>query len=796
MSGDPGARNTVAAGRWTAASFLLHGRYCERNVIADALARLRVETDSRLALLIPYRGDRVFHTLLLLSDVDGRRGARRQETLLDGSTWRPPPGDPLEAYSDGRIGQDALLGMLRTHPPFERIAGVLRGDTRVLSRSSEPLTSSVASPIPAAILVILVAPGKQPADADIEASLDELLVMVNGSAAAVVHGNLKAEQNVDAALDGRKVRPSSDDTRILVDLSRSGLDLFAGELLQEALRLTNSRLGNVYMAARDGEHLKLIAQRRNAKPRKRISIQDQDSVVSWVYRRRRPMVINDLADFRRVHPRRDPLNVAGDYGTPERELAVPIVQHSFSEGSHRVIGVVNVEKLTGGDDADADQVYSYRDVSVLRSVAHRIALRRASRTVDQASATLASLMQKSNSAREWREEELGQGNFDDRLPSDALAARQVILEALGGVYRLTQSYSATVRLLSPDRRWLVRFAAYPPERMDDPNVAIKVDDRRSVTAWVARHGSICDLQHVHDKAERRGFEGLENWIDTERGTKSELGIPIIVGGRVVGVLNLESRFPKGYLGSLGIAVAVGEQVGLAIQYARRFHEQAVISMGSATTANVHELGKLVDRLVDLAEEHDDETAEQLRAIAQGVTECSESGTELSERSPAGLGELVDQVLDDLEMNSYFEVYGAPPLSPTYVGSDALALRCALTALIENAYGNSPSEDRGCVIAWRPTTVGDKEYVTLLIANRIRLDPDPADLRDLFRKPLRRGSRRVRLGAFTAGALVRSLGGDVFVEHSSPPYFITGIDLPADADQSGTAEKRRAEGDGI
>jgi GAF domain-containing protein len=790
MRGEFGAGDAVAVRRWTAANFLLHGRYCERDVIAETLTRLRLETDSRAALLIPYRGQTLFHTLLLFSDANHSRGARRQEKLLDGERWRQPRGDPFRAYSEGLIDQEDLLRVLRKLPPFERIAGVLRGDIQVLSRSSEPLTTSIATPVPASIHVVLVAPKKQRAIAETEAALDDLLVMVNGSAAVVVHGNLEAEQNVDAALDRRDRKATADQDPALVDLSRTSLNRFAGELLQEALELTNSRLGNVYMAARDGEHLKLTAHRRNARPRKRIRIMDQDSVVSWVYRRKRPMVINNIPDFQRVHPQRQPLNVAGAYGTPQRELAVPIIQHTFSEGTDRVIGVVNVEKLSGGDEDDIDQVYSYRDVTVLRSVAHRVALRRASLMVDQASATLAGLMKKNTSAKEWREEEIDHSQFDARIPADAIAASQVVTEALGGVYRLTQSYSATVRLLSPDRRWLLRFAAYPPERMNDPRGAIKVDDRTSVTAWVARAGAICDLQHVHDKVERRKFKGLENWVNTGRGTKSELGVPIIVGGRVVGVLNLESRFHKGYAGSLGIAVAVGEQVGLAIQYARRFHEQTVISMSSATTANVHELGKLVDRLLTIAKDHEVETATQLRAIADAIADCSESGAALPERPPVKVSELVGQVLSDLELSAYFGIHNEPPVDLVYTGADALALRCALTALIENAYGNSPSEDRGCLIAWRSSSIGEKQYVTVLIANRIRLHPDAGDLRDLFRRPLRRDHSRVRLGAFTAGALVRSLGGDVFVQHGAPPYFIVGVDLPVEANGFGSEREEK------
>jgi hypothetical protein len=115
----------------------------------------------------------------------------------------------------------------------------------------------------------------------------------------------------------------------------------------------------------------------------------------------------------------------------------------------------------------------------------------------------------------------------------------------------------------------------------------------------------------------------------------------------------------------------------------------------------------------------------------------------------------------------------------YTGADALTVRGALLALIDNANRKS-DDDPECGIAWRTSAIGGKEYGTLLIANRIGVDLHPDDLRNLFRRPLRRQhSSRVKLGAFTAGALIRSLGGDVFIEYSKRPYFIVGVDFPTD-----------------
>src|SRR3954452_215737 len=80
---------------WTAADFLLDGRYCEREVIARAVSRLRSATDSRVALLVAYRDSTLFHTLLLIADEDEERGRDYQAKLLSGDRWRQPESIPL-----------------------------------------------------------------------------------------------------------------------------------------------------------------------------------------------------------------------------------------------------------------------------------------------------------------------------------------------------------------------------------------------------------------------------------------------------------------------------------------------------------------------------------------------------------------------------------------------------------------------------------------------------------------------------------------------------------------------------
>lgn len=742
-------------------------------MIAGTLEQLRSEMNARVALLVAHRGRLLFHSLLLLVHRNPKLGQKWQTTLLAGARWKRQKRTPLESYVAGELDDAELVRALRQQPPFQSIAQVLRGDIQILGAPGSKDALPNTLPAPASVHVILVAPQGHVA-AQSATTLATLHVMVNGSAAVVVNGNLEAERAVDSEFDRAGALPMP--TLSHVDSGAQSFKAFAETLLKSALKLTKSRLGNVYLAGRDGDYLELVAHEQNLAPRDTIRIDDPESVVSWVYRRKRPMIINDIPDFLRVHPEGGVIDVAGSHGTPQRELAVPIVQHDLT-GAETIIGVVNVERL---QDDNEDVGYTYRDVSVLRAVAHRVALWRANAMVQQTSTALAMLMKRSTSADEWQPLESRAGPDDPRIPSDALAALPIVTETLESVYQLTRSFAATMRLLSPDRQWLIRFAAYPPERIGDRHSAIHVASRRSVVAWVARHGKACYLRNVKDRRERKQYFGLEKWLDVGIRTRSEVCIPIFVAGRLVGVLDLESRFRDGYADSVGVAGAVAEQLGLAVQQARRFYEQEVLSMSTATTANVHELGKLVDELRRIAKKQDEPLASDLRGVADGVVESSQSGAALHDAPLMSAEELVNRVLCDLELEPYFTIRNRPSVQSAYRGPDALALRSALSALLDNAYANADPEDPGCALSWQTAVIGGRQYTTLIIMNNTELPPDDAQLAYMFRRPLREEhSTRVRLGAFTAGALVRSFGGDVFAVHSAPPRFIVGIDLPVD-----------------
>jgi GAF domain-containing protein len=566
---------------WTPADYLLRGRYCDTDTIQAELDTIRESVGAVAALIIAFRGAHgqavdpgpatPFRSLLLFSHSD-EATARSESKLL---SLPVKPGRKV-TFDPAHPDRDELLtGLVKWAPA---IASYLRREIALLERRPEPGPSSNHGIVPAQFRILLFDPSKAANQASQDERLDQLLYMINGSAPVVVHGNLAGERDVDAEmkrLERMAVGPiqaipgsgHSDDTRVLSQM-----------LLDAALRLTGSSAGNVYFATSD-KRLQLITETRNAQPLNHLSRDDPASVVAWVYRRERPMVLNDIRDFHR--------SVLAEGEDAYAELAVPIVESRLRTGGSKVIGVINVEKVKGRDEGH----YTYRDLTVVRLIANRFGASASQDLITRLSRSLVGLALRQSISVERGDE---RGECSQRVPTqvpiDAVPAKPTIDEMLAGIYEVTRSHSATVRLVTNDLRHLVRFSAFPAFRLDEGSQLIG-RNHKSVNAWVALTGKPCYLGSVRDPRAREAYPNLEGTLDLRRETASEVCEPIFVAGRVVGCMNLESRYGYGYDDVRDAVRMVAGQIGLALEHARRSYEQEVFSMTIAATANLHEIFK-------------------------------------------------------------------------------------------------------------------------------------------------------------------------------------------------------------
>jgi GAF domain-containing protein len=757
---------------WKSSDYLLYGRYCETSFIADAVDEIRAVLGAEAAVLIAFRDRTLFHSLLAVAHRSPPMQAEYQKRVLSAPYLLQDESPAFLTFDPEEHDPGWLLDGLVDEPGFLGFRRLFADSVRVISRRPDPRRAATRShPLPASFHLLV---GGAREDDDVATEMvDALVDMINASAPVVVHGNLEAEREVHAELGLLDRDADEPSTEMRHPLAADPLEHHApARLLEAAMELTASSVGSIYFDTRDGQQLKLAVPGGGAAP-PLIEIADQHSVVAWVYRRKRPMVVNDVHDFVRLRPAEElgMHAIGGGVSSAYAELAVPILQSSSSTGA--VVGVLDVEKV---DPVDSGH-YTYRDLVVLRMLAGRIGLWRSQELLSRFSRSLASLTHRNTvSAAVARVPE--RDATDDDIPADALAGRDAIEETVESIYELTRSHSVTVRLLIPRKRALIRFCAYPSDRLADDHRKVKLRVTQSINAWVARTGKPCYVPNVRHKHATDPYPGLDGHLQVREQTQSELCLPIVVGGRLVGTFNLESPYRDGYAGSMDIAMAVAEQVALSLEQSRRAQEQTVFSMTAATAANAHQLLKYVS---SLQAEADDEA--RVREIAEGINGCVDTGAQLRRDVPATTMTLLQEALEDLKIDHLTEWRSKPPISLTHSGPEALVLRTVFGELLRNAHAAAMrTVPLSFAVDFREMTIGGKRYLSLRIHNPIRRWVPEASRNVLFRAPVRRDGERVHIGAFAAAALVRSIGGDVYVDQHHPPHFVVGVDLPVATDR--------------
>jgi GAF domain-containing protein len=775
----PPAESTSDVARRAMLAYALAGQYCETAQIGARLEELREEADATAVVLLAWREQTFFHSLLLLRHRDPAAGRKIEAKLVSG-TYQPQSSPPFwelfrpeihdEQWLADQISQTPLLASIRESLAGHRLTAIRAAVDVRRSESGLDLT-------PASAVAVLVEPRRSLTNVQERRAAEDVAMMINVCAPVVVHGNLAAESAVDRALEPFDDLATLDSTQGN-EAANGQADLFAElpqDILDIALKLTGSTVGNVYLDAREAPHLRLAAATENARPFSTIEIADTQSVVAWVYRRRRPMVINDIRDFQRLHPTGRYLSVTEPGASAYAELAVPVFQSSVGQSVRNVIGVINVEKIRRSDGSGDSGYYSYRDLTMLRSVATQLSLWQSHALLNSFSRSLAKLTRR-HTVRAYQPNPIPDARAaPPGIPADATGAHSAIAETLRSLYDVTRTYSAAVRLISPDQSQLVRFAAYPSERQHDPHPSIAVGDRGSVNSWVAREGVSCYLRNRRETKALAGYRGLDDVMECRDGIVAELCLPIFVSGRVVGTLNLESRYRDAYADHVEIANAFVEQIGLAVAHARRTLEQEVYSLSIATTANLHQVYRHVDRLKAHAKGDAD-----LLAIAFSIENAVAAETLVQEPAVSTV-HLVEQVLRQLHFDAFFDV-GSSPIELMHSGTEALILRIVFEELFRNAHAEAIRTRLDCTVKWRIHRVGGKQYLGISIHNPLLRKLHPA-ASTLYRAPVRYRSGRQHIGAFLSGALVRSIGGEIWAESDVPPHFIVRLDIPIDRSES-------------
>lgn len=792
---------------WTPQDFIINGRYCDSQPLVSRLEGLRRARNSEALLLFAFRETTVFRPLLRLVHKDQVRLPDLRQILVNKTK--------LTSIARDSPTLEALKRSLPSALPLREL-GLEDFDLTLLERVDQGADSDdPRAPLTQPASIVVLAFGGTSAKGE-QSALDELLLMVNASAPVIAHRELEGQTDLRDALaqtertwnEERSVRPGGS---TLSDPSSSPPsedgkwhpDDYATMLLDLALKVTRSSVGNLYVAKRDGRTLKRVAHRLNADEFEELQPAEEEeprSVVMRAYERGRALIINDVVDYQRMNPQAGYVSVLADPDMePYAELAVPIEQGPFSSlvpprsPAHsqpprtKPIGVINVERVRPNDMGAGD--FTPSDLAALQTIAFFYALRRAGSLTMASASSLAHLTQRNALAPAGAGLELPSGAHVADVPADLLSARESLALIAAQIHALTRSTSVTIRVVTPDQLGLARLVAFPSARLDDRFSVIAVDDRESVNAWVARSGLPCYIPNALDRGGTH-FDGLDGIISVpdREPVRSELCLPIAVQGRVLGTLNLESAQHSDYPDDVTAVVsALAQQAGVAIAQVRRADERRLFAIHAEQTRRSHVILKRVGRLNKWLSAHGRQIAGDNGELKRLAEEISTAADPLRPAAAAtatlsgGRRLAREAVLESLKrsrVEARVDVRSMPPDDLLLHELAAHVLTIALTELLQNA-ANYVSKRTNLTfivrLRYHPVRRGRRDYLCLEVTNRVKEALPPEIVSLLYRRPVSR--ERTHLGAYIAGAYVRSVGGEIYIAENGTEFLTAALELP-------------------
>lgn len=495
------------------------------------------------------------------------------------------------------------------------------------------------------------------------------------------------------------------------------------------------------------------------------------------------------------------------HGYPDpNEIAVPIPR-AAGGGATPNAGVLVL--CRAGEDAVQ---YGDYDLAILRNVALRIALLRAALVVEEASVGVIRATRAVSHAEppvvpeipappdtRLRHRTATVQPLTDRLPVDL--ARTVLLAEpiVEFAARVTGSLSATLRFLvvTPQRdgRYVLRrVIAWPAWRLNEEHEDVSIDDS-STHAWVARAGRLAYIPNAFDEASFRDYPGLTEILRISgRPTRSELCVPIHVDGRLIGTLNLESATPGNYALLTNLVAACASQIALATASIRREYLRDVLSIGSDVQNSAHELVGLLGSLESGRDDNPRNNAvlEHVHSVVHTV---------LGTLQPMGptIGQLKETpttllgVIREASKIAKVEVNLIRPRDLPVEWSERYSRRfyLAMYEILRNASDYGRLDESGVpTVAVQTTVIGGHKYYDVTITHMYRHNHEP-DPHVLYRAPVQREDR-LHFGAYTAGAIIRSMGGDIVpIRDDRKARLTLLLSIPSE-ERSDPTERRRSQ----
>jgi hypothetical protein len=771
--------------QWSSRDYILRGTFCPLADVQRALDALTSESEAAHAVMLCGDEGAILRSLCMCSPCEDP-GARELVALLQDS-----------AVHRTRIERDALQDLVRPNAPrrsrlrfpasHERIVQLLElisaqhGATAAKKMIRDgcwtPVvgTSATSSARVRAAILLRFASQKPELPREVPDLVDAVITNVNGTAQADIRRDTATMSTVSRRLSSTRSQ-----------------DEFAGgaeTLVAIASDVSATGYAAVYLATSAGDELRLVPT-QNGKGTASVEfpatipLDGTWVAAAAVIRNRTIQTPPGLEAQRRLR-----LTI-GDSDPDSRasrlvELAIPI-PGPMASPKGPAIGVLIVIKPDTTQISGEVTAFGAYDLALLRNVALRVALLNAtSRTNQLAAAGL---------ALRWQPPDLvvdpppADRPPELRLPIDLEAARPGIERGLRSLAEATSSQSATFRAALPhaatDSNYsqaLVRIAA--TDRDPDERTRIQSYEQGGYN-WKAI------LTGKHQNAPR--VTGDPDFREHRPGTVSELALPVIVEGRVVGVINLESTREGAYDALAGFATGFAFQLGLAIADARLESQTALQQHATEIVNRSHSLDAEIEGLrksPTIKDNPDQTTLDRELGVLQQSAKQLRSGpskTLPEARKPKPtLPELLEATIQtakvQIDVEDSHQELTWQPYDSTTTTIVAQILHNILTNITQHA---SVNDARASVRISRDVWGGREEDIVAFqnLPNK-RIDENAT--RNLYRVP-RQVSLGVeptgapRIGAFLAGRLARSLNGELSATVTSRGELLSTLVIPTHA----------------
>lgn len=811
MHTQAGDQQTVEAPVWTPESYILRGSYCPRPAILASAERARERVGARAALVLagdegamlrslcfqaPKQADGPCDLVGLLRSVEGlNRRIDTCELILTRPSARAAAAFP-------RSAPDLLakLAELATEEGLHDLAAWLSPreawvPAAIPSRAAARISAAVLFLEPSAAHVV-ERDGMRLVEAD--EGIVEITERVNATAQADIRRDAAIMARLDNQLD------PADFAKGTVDLEQA-----ANALVQLAVDVSGSDVGACYVFDHGKSAMTLTG----------VAVTGPHRDAGWHYpeeldKHSQALAFSSFANRRPIQLPPGFTSGEGEFATctcadgtehESVELATPIVGPLASPKAPAV-GVLTVARL------DVEEAkYGAYDLAVLRNISLRLALISATANTEAAARVFAQLSTRatdrirsqtaaSGPLRGLRLTENGLGDASRApLPDDLQMTLPAIQEGLETLGRITGSYSATFRVALPSNRptgplglTLRRIAAYPARWLDEAGELQEQKDG-GINWKVALTGVPQYAPVVEDD---------DAYLERRVTTLSELCVPVLVEGRVIGVVNLESADRNAYDALVTTAQAFAAHVGLAIADARIAISSVLHDYAIEIVRRGHELGGQECReLRDLAAEVPTgswqarlrEFADEIEAKAKGLrTFAASEGT----RGAAALTlpDLVRERRDAIKL-AFAELIVDPgsewrPYPPGIAQLVALALKDVLG----NVKRHSAANAAPAYLHLHQGQWGGERYDILTVRNRPSAPLDPMNAVNAYRALLGYESpdpgagedgetlRVPQFGAFLAGTMARRVGGDVHLCQLPDGFTQVTLSIPSNPKQ--------------